>query len=332
MGQFQSTINVYNPLGFVGGFAFQGPTRAVAVNVNSSGTPNLFGNAYTFTSAATADPASAAPNGGTVQVGGTGVFAGIMIEPKQNVLTGVTGNPLGATLALPDNSVAELLQMGYAFVNLPGPANPGDLLVYDPTTGNLNSIAPTTTFTASIAAGGSAGVNDVLTVSAVTAGNIYVGMPVIGVGVAGGTFISSFGTGKGYTGTYNLTSINEQTVSSEAMSGANAPLPAFSGAGYITTSLGVDTLHVTTATSGDVLIGMQVVGVGIAANTVITAFTGGAVGGTGTYTLNTSGQTVFSSGSPGTITGPTQILIAGSRVERYQANTLGGVAVIRLTQ
>lgn len=325
---FQKVVNYFNPLGFVGGFAFQGPTRAVGVNVNSSGVPNLFGNAYTFTAAATADPAANAANGATVQVGGTGVFAGILFNPKENVLNGVSGNPLGATLALADNSVAEVLQMGYVFVNLPGPANPGDIVTYDPLTGNLNSIVPITTFTGAIAPGGSAGVADTLTVTLLTTGSIQLGMVVSGTGVAGDTRIASLGTGLGGNGTYHLNTINSQTVAAELMTGDNMPAPAFAvSSGYIAGT----TLTVTTVTSGELAIGQQVFGTGVLPNTVITAILTGN-GGAGTYTVNNT-QTVFSSGTPGAFTGPKNVIIPRAFVERYATNTTGGgVAVIRLTQ
>ncbi len=321
-GNFQKTINVFNPLGFVGGLAFQGPTRAIAANVNSNGTANLFGNVYTFTAAATADPTAGAPNGATVQVGGTGVFAGILFNPKENVLTGVTGNPLGATLALADNSVGDLLQMGYAFVNLPGVANPGDLVTYDPLTGNLNSIAPITAFTASIAAGGSAGVADVLTVTVVATGKLAVGQIITGVGVEPATIIS-LGTGTGYTGTYNLSTINQQTVSSVAMTAPNVPAPAFVG----TATFATNVMTVATLASGEVLIGTQVFGAGVPANTTVAAL-GSGTGGTGTYTLN---QTVGTITPAIAVTGPANLLVPNCKVERYQANALGGVAVIKLT-
>ncbi len=55
----------------------------------------------------------------------------------------------------------------------------------------------------------------VLTVSAVSSGTIALGQEVRGTGITAGTVISSFGTGSGGTGTYNL-SIS-QTVSSEPM-------------------------------------------------------------------------------------------------------------------
>lgn len=327
MTQFQQSVNIYNTLGFVGGFAFDGPTRSIGANVFSNGTANLFGNAYTFSSAATAEPSLASPNGATVTVGGTGVFAGILFNPKENVLTGVTGNPLGASLALADNSVGDLMQMGYVFVNLPGPANPGDIVTYDPLTGNLNSIVPTTTFTGAIAPGGSAGVQDTLTVTLLTAGSIQIGMIVSGAGVAGDTVVASLGTGLGGNGTYKLTSVNSQTVSAELMTGNNLPAPAFAvSSGYIVGT----TLTVTTVSSGELTIGQQIFGTGVLPNTVITAILTGA-GGAGTYTINNT-QTVFSSGTPGAFTGPKNVIVPRTFVERYAANTTGGgVAVIKLT-
>lgn len=329
--QFQQAVNIYNPLGIIGEMAFTGPERSIPANVNSNGAPNNFGYVYTFTSPATAEPSLAAPNGATVQVGGTGVFAGIMTGVKQAYLSGTTaGGPLGASLVALDNSVQQFTQMGYPFVPLPGPANPGDLVTYDPLTGALNSITPTTTFTASIAPGGAA-TPDVLTVSAVSAGILAVGQIITGSTVAGGTYIQSLGSGTGYTGTYNLSTINEQTVTSRAMTAPNVPAPAFAAsAAYITTSVGIDTLHITTLTSGEVLVGQQVFGTNVAPDTVITAF-GSGTGGTGSYTLNTSGQVVASSGSPEAMTGPANLFVPRATVERYAANTAGGAAVIKLT-
>lgn len=324
MTQFQSSINVFNPLGFVGGFAFQGPTRAIAANVNSSGTPNLFGNAYTFTSPATASPTGGSENGATVTVGGTGVFAGILFQPKENVLTGVTGNPLGATLALADNSVGELLQMGYGFVNLPGPANPGDLVTYDPATGNLNTIPPAVVFAGTIAAGVIGVSAAVLTVTTVTTGALAVGQLISGVGLEGGLFIAALGTGKGNTGTYTLSSDTQPIITPAlAMTAVSVPAPALS----ITATFATNVMTVASVVSGTVRVGDQIFGAGIPANTVVTSL-GTGVGGTGTYNLN---QTVGTITPAIAITGPTNILVPRCTVERYAANATGGVAVIKLT-
>lgn len=331
MSGFQSTVNVFNTLGFVGDIAFDGPIRAGSHNLYSAGVPNIIGNAFTTVSGGSPEPVGSASNAGTVQVGGTGVFAGILINSKEYALRGVVGNPLGASLTLPDYAIGDILKMGEVFVNIPGPANVGDLVTYDALTGNLNSIAPNAKFTASIAPGGSAGTPDVLTVTALTSGQLAVGALVSGNGVAGGTYIASLGTGTGDTGTYKLTSINSQTVASEAMTAGNMPAPAFAASSaYITTSAGVDTLHITTLTSGEITLGQQVFGTGVAPNTVIASY-GTGVGGTGTYILNTSGQTVFSVGTPGAVTGPANIIMPNAVISRYTTNSLGGVACIKLT-
>ena len=328
MSQFQSTINVFNPLGFIGGLAFQGPTRAIAANIHSGAVANVFGNACTFTAAATADPAAGAPNGATVACGGTGVFAGILFSPKENVLTGITGNPLGASLTVPDDCVVELLQMGYLFVSLPGPANVGDLVTYDPATGNLNSTPALASFTGAIAAGGSAGVADVLTVTLMLAGNLGVGSIINGVGVETATIIS-LGTGLGGNGTYNVSTINQQTVSAVLMTATNVPTPLFSASSCFISGT---TLTVGTSLTGSIAIGDQIFGVGVAANTAVTAMAAGTLGGIGTYTVNNT-QTVFTTGARGLITGPANVVIPRATVERYAPNTTGGgVAVIRLTQ
>lgn len=324
MAQFQQMVNIYNALGIVGDIAFDdGGMRAVAGTLNSSGVPNLFGNYFTLTAAATAEPSGAAPNGAIYQVGGTGDMGGILSGVKQNALYGTALNPLGSALALPDNVSGQLLQRGYVFVNLPGPANPGDLITYDPATGNLNSITPVTSFTGAIAPGGSAGTPDVLTVSAVATGILAVGQLVSATGVDGATFIISLGTGTGNTGTYNLSTINLQTVSSRTMTAPNAPEPAFAASSAHITGT---TLTITTLTSGQVLVGQQVFGTGVLPNTVITAL-GSGTGGTGTYTVNNTQTTT----NPIAMTGPSNLFVPRATVERYASDSSGGVAVIKLS-
>src|SRR5580698_7234370 len=172
---FQSTVNIWSALGVVGDMAFDSPLRAEPYNLFSNGTPNIIGNAFTVSSGANPEPSGNSAVAGNATVGGTGVFAGILINSKDYASYGTTSGALNPTITLPDYSIGFLADMGYFFVNLPGPANVGDLVTYDPLTGNLNSITPTTKFTGAIAPGGSAGVADVMTVSAVSAGKLAVG-------------------------------------------------------------------------------------------------------------------------------------------------------------
>jgi hypothetical protein len=91
------------------------------------------------------------------------------------------------------------------------PANTAQVMRFDTTdlskSVSLNS--HTVTFTASQAL-------TTLTVTAVSAGTIYLGMTVTG-GVAAGTTITAFGTGTGGTGTYTVSTSG--TVGSQAMTG-----------------------------------------------------------------------------------------------------------------
>lgn len=320
---FQSTVNIFNALGLPGELAFAGaPKRAEEFILFSSGTPNQVGYAFTVTAGGNPNPSLNSPLAQTAQVGGTGVFAGILVSPKEYPLYGSSVSALTPSDTVPDYANASLLKMGYIFVNLPGPANPGDLVTYDPLTGALNSIAPVTSFTGSIAPGGSAGVLDVLTVTAVSAGQLAVGQLISGAGVAGGTFIASFGTGLGFTGTYNLSSVNEQTVGSEVMTAPGMPAPAFaaSSAHIIGT-----TLTITTLTSGQLNVGQQVFGTGVLPNTVIVG-RGTGVGGTGTYTVNNSQTTT----NPIAMTGPLNVFVPRATVAEYATNSAGGVSCIYL--
>lgn len=324
--QFQSAVNIFTALGIPGELAFDGPIRSKSYILNSSGTPNLVGNYFTVSAQGNVDPSGNSAYSPTAQAGGTGVMGGILWNPKQYVSFGTTANgPLGPTLQLADNTQGELLSMGEVFVYLPGPANIGDLVVYDPLTGNLSSITPVVNFTAAIAA--TAG-GDVMTVSAMATpdGNLGVGQLITGAGVSGATYIAALGTGKGTIGTYILNTVNLQTVSSEAMvASPNLPPVAFTGNGYISGT----TLTVSTASTGDLQVGSVITGPGVAANTTVTAF-GTGHGGTGNYTVSQS-QTVGSSGTPIAISTPAYLPVPNAVVGYYSAETAGAVSVIKMT-
>ena len=81
----------------------------------------------------------------------------------------------------------------------------------------------------------------------------------------------------------------------------------------------------TAVTSGTLVVGQALGATGMTAGTYITAL-GTGTGGTGTYTVNSS-QTLFSSGSPGTITGAGQQIVAGAAlaytIDRFYAYCTG---------
>ncbi len=161
-----------------------------------------------------------------------------------------------------------------------------------------------------------------LTVASISAGRIYIGMPVLGATgvVVPGTYVTALGSGLGGTGTYTIN--NSQSIAgSSALTAPNIPAPAVSATATIATT----TMTVSAISAGEIYIGMAVNGAGVTAGTVVTAF-GSGVGGTGTYTVNNS-QTV----TPGvTITDSANIVIPNSVVSHFSV-TQPGLAVISMT-
>ena len=214
---FQSTVNIYSALGVPGDLAFDGPIRSAPYTLNSSGTANYIGYAYTVSDGANPDPSGNSPYAGTARVGGTGVFAGILVNSKEYASFGGDDGPLSPTLALPDYSTGELLTMGYVFVELPGPADVGDQVFYNTTSGALGSLSPKFVGTAAISA-------TTMTVSARAAGNtglLGLGSVITGPNVTPGTTITALGTGTGSAGTYTVSV--SQTAAASAISSPTAP-------------------------------------------------------------------------------------------------------------
>jgi hypothetical protein len=128
-----------------------------------------------------------------------------------------------------------------------------------------------------------------LNVSLMTSGQIYIGMPITGVGVASGTIITAFqGGSTGQTGNYTVN--NSQSVGSVVMNSegdvpvgilASVPnLPAvFNG------SINGNILQVSALISGEIQLGQVLRGSGVEPNTEIIAL-GTGTGAEGTYTVS----------------------------------------------
>jgi len=101
-----STARTKMVSGVAGNLAFHGPTR-VQTGVLNTGTAsnNVWGRAFTVENSGNE----------TVQAGGTGAFAGIMISPKTYAIE---------TAYAANNTVAEFLTMGEVFVDLDASAAP----------------------------------------------------------------------------------------------------------------------------------------------------------------------------------------------------------------
>ena len=220
---FQSTVNIYGALGIPGEIAFDSFRRVQEWNLYSNGQAQIIGYAFTAALGGNPDPTTASPNAGNAQVGGTGVFAGILVNPKSYASYGSSNTPLGATLTLPDYTIGELLTVGEIFVSLPAAASVGDLVLYNTTTGALTTAVPTANGTGAIS-------TTTLTISAVgtRTAPFGVGQLVSGPNIAPGTYITALGTGTGGTGTYTV------NLSQTAASGAvSAPALVTSGALFI---------------------------------------------------------------------------------------------------
>lgn len=136
---FQSTVNFLPGFGVQGEQYDDGPVRCEPFILTSTPNLNIFGYAFSVTSQ------------GNAQVGnpgGTGIFAGYLVNPKNSALYGAGGNTLAPTLVLPDGSEGQLLNLGSIVVSLPlpnpGQINIGDLVIYDNVTGALSTITPAT--------------------------------------------------------------------------------------------------------------------------------------------------------------------------------------------
>lgn len=203
---FQSTVNTDQGFGVVGELAFEGPLRAKSLILASDDAAyNIFGRAFTYASQ------------DTVKAGGTGVFAGILTNPKEHASLGTAGNSVGATLTLPNGEVASFATMGEFVEAYPAAFNIGDDVLFDTTTGAISTQGPAASVTGSIA-------TTVLTVTAVDAGSapLAVGQVISGANVTPGTIITALGTGTGGTGTYTV-SISQTAASANITAKGTAP-------------------------------------------------------------------------------------------------------------
>ena len=107
--------------GVVGTISHAGPTRCRAAVLDSaSDKNNIFGYAFTF------------KDGDTVQAGGAGAFAGVMIHPHAYRLDEHQ----------PNGSYCEFLDMGEVFVSVKdsGESKIGDKVYYVAATGELTTV------------------------------------------------------------------------------------------------------------------------------------------------------------------------------------------------
>lgn len=140
--------------------------------------------------------------------------------------------------------------------------------------------------TISLSAGGTS--NPSLTVHTISSGTIAIGQRIVGPSpIPANGYITGFGTGTGGVGTYrySVDGFFSTPTAATAISGGTWGVPA---AAAFTASRSSATLTVTAVESGTLGIGQLITGEGVAAGTRITAL-GTGTGGTGTYTVSSSG-------------------------------------------
>lgn len=186
---FQSSVALAQGFGVAGELIFEGPLRATpGVIKGADPTLNVVGRAFTI------DPAD-----GQYVAGGTGVYGGILSNPKALSSVGTSaGGPLAPTLTVPNGTLGEFATMGIIVVAAANAVALKDKAMFAQATGIISALPPVITYTGVIAV-----TTGILTVSSASTGaNLSVGMPVIGTGVPAGTIITALGTGTGGNGTY----------------------------------------------------------------------------------------------------------------------------------
>lgn len=311
---FQSVVNVQNAFGVPGALYDDGPVRCAPYELVSD---NQGYNVIGATAFTVVTPDTGSNRASSVaKAGGTGAFAGILMNSKVYATSGPSTGALDPTLTVNNHTIAELLTMGDIIVSLPAPANVGDLFCYDQTTGKLGTYPKNAAFTGALSTDG------ILTVSALTAGQIQTGMYVVAAGVPTNVVITGQGTGKGYTGTYT-TSYVGVAVAPVAMTSPSLPPAAAAFTGALSTD-GV--LTVSAVSSGAIAVGNVIYGTGVPSNIVVTGFTSG-VGGTGTYTTNYVGVAIVAEA----MTSDATLSVPRAEVYQFAPAGLGGLGVMKIT-
>lgn len=203
---FPTAVQAAQAYGIVGEFAYDSPRRAKPYILDSvDAAYNVFGRAFTVKSE------------GVAQAGGTGIFAGVLCNPKEHVGYGSGGLPLGPSTAIPNGITAALCEMGELWIAVPGAAVIGDRVYYDNTTGILGTVGNFS--------GTGAIATTTLTVSAVDAGSgvLGVGSNITGPNILPNTHITALGTGTGGTGTYT---VNQSQTAASGRVQADGLIPA----------------------------------------------------------------------------------------------------------
>lgn len=123
---FQSSVNQKLAVGVVGDFALAGDPRRVSPYTIASSSAGSIGKAYTIDST---DPSK-------VNLGGSGVFAGIAVNSKEYVRNG-----LSATLDFNQYDECQLCTMGSIWLSIADTVTVGMAAYFNTTTGVITAAA-----------------------------------------------------------------------------------------------------------------------------------------------------------------------------------------------
>lgn len=134
---FQSSVSLQQGFGVPGEQYTDSPQRSQSYTIDSaSAAYNIIGATMC---SVTSQGFCAAGNSG-----GTAIFAGLLVDPKNIALFGTGGIPLNPTLTVPNFTQVECATMGSFVVTLPAAAAIGDYVIYDNTTGAISTVTPGT--------------------------------------------------------------------------------------------------------------------------------------------------------------------------------------------
>lgn len=126
----QTAVRELQAFGLVGEFYDDSPRRVAPYNVYAGSDQPVVGRAFTID----------ATTKTSANMGGTGVWGGILVSPKEYVLYG----GLNATMEIPSGTPAQLATMGHVNVVVTTATSVGDYAFYNTTDGTIASAADTT--------------------------------------------------------------------------------------------------------------------------------------------------------------------------------------------
>lgn len=284
-GDFQTFVQTHLAPGVVGEFASMNPRAVVLAGPGQFLADDVF--PAVIGNFAWANPADNTAYGARQD----NSLLGFIGNEGQTVITDFLGI---SRLSIQAGFPVTLYSHGDFWADVQG----GAVVIDAPIYADRDTGAPTVTATAFVGTGSVA--TTVLTISAVTSGSLKVGDTVAGPNITVGTKITSFGTGTGGVGTYNVDT--SQTAASAAVtvaqtdSGFKAKTTRVAAASATSGALDADGVLTVSGVTGTIELGdghdVYVNGTGMPANLFLLSQLTGTAGGAGTYQTSSLGVVV----------------------------------------